>query len=158
MATLNLKAAGQDPQGYYSSDNSSNGNNVTKTGKVNVLELFRGRRSDGAAFDMTEDVRFYKPIDSYEGMHRWDPDFEWEEWEERKVVRKVSALHPLNSAITLMVSRSISASAPSHALLSLHLIWTEVILSKRSPILCWKILVLIPTTTTPVKRSFMCVS
>ncbi|KAL1990178.1 hypothetical protein VTN49DRAFT_6017 [Thermomyces lanuginosus] len=88
MATPNLKAADHDPQGY-SSDSSSNSNNGAKTAKVNVLELFRGRRSDTAAFDMTEDARFYKPIDSYEGIHRWDPDFEWEEWEERKIVRKI---------------------------------------------------------------------
>lgn len=98
MATPNLKAADHDPQGY-SSDSSSNSNNGAKTAKVNVLELFRGRRSDTAAFDMTEDARFYKPIDSYEGIHRWDPDFEWEEWEERKIVRKVSALYALNLSI-----------------------------------------------------------
>ena len=32
---------------------------------------------------------FYKPIDHYEGKHRYDPGFEWEPVEERKVVRKV---------------------------------------------------------------------
>lgn len=31
----------------------------------------------------------YRPIDSYEGIHRYDPDFDWEPEEERKVVRKV---------------------------------------------------------------------
>jgi hypothetical protein len=31
----------------------------------------------------------YRPVDSYEGLHRYDPDFEWEPEEERKVVRKV---------------------------------------------------------------------
>jgi hypothetical protein len=44
--------------------------------------------SEGA-FDTTEDPRYYKPIDTYEGVHRWDPDFEWEEQEERKLIRKV---------------------------------------------------------------------
>lgn len=34
-------------------------------------------------------ARFYKPIERYEGHHRYDPDFEWEPQEERKVVRKV---------------------------------------------------------------------
>lgn len=33
---------------------------------------------------------FYKPIDSFEGRHRWDPEFEWTEKEERRLVRKVS--------------------------------------------------------------------
>ncbi|KAF7631384.1 permease of the major facilitator superfamily [Aspergillus flavus] len=37
----------------------------------------------------TEDHRLYRPIDSYEGIHRWDPDFEWTEEEERKIVRKI---------------------------------------------------------------------
>ena len=34
--------------------------------------------------------RFYKPLDSYEGKHRYDPDFDWEPEEERKVIRKAS--------------------------------------------------------------------
>jgi hypothetical protein len=37
-------------------------------------------------------ARFYKPLDSYEGKHRYDPDFDWEPEEERKVVRKVSCI------------------------------------------------------------------
>ncbi|KAB8237070.1 major facilitator superfamily domain-containing protein [Aspergillus alliaceus] len=44
--------------------------------------------SEGA-FDTTEDPRYYKPIDDYEGIHRWDPDFEWEEQEEKKLIRKI---------------------------------------------------------------------
>jgi hypothetical protein len=28
------------------------------------------------------------PHESYEGRHRWDPAFEWDEAEEKKVVRK----------------------------------------------------------------------
>jgi hypothetical protein len=42
-----------------------------------------------STFDTTEDPRFYKPIPEYEGIHRWDPDFEWTEAEEKAVVRKV---------------------------------------------------------------------
>ncbi|KAI9045632.1 putative transporter [Aspergillus affinis] len=41
------------------------------------------------AFDTVEDPRYYKPIDSYEGIHRWDPDFEWTEEEEKRVIRKI---------------------------------------------------------------------
>ncbi|KAL5360068.1 major facilitator superfamily domain-containing protein [Aspergillus floccosus] len=41
------------------------------------------------AFDTSEDPRYYKPIPSYEGIHRWDPDFEWEEEEEKRVLRKI---------------------------------------------------------------------
>jgi hypothetical protein len=36
--------------------------------------------------------RLYKPIANYEGNHRYDPDFDWEPEEERKVVRKVTYL------------------------------------------------------------------
>ncbi|KAH6618968.1 major facilitator superfamily domain-containing protein [Boeremia exigua] len=31
----------------------------------------------------------YRPVDSYEGLHRYDPDFEWEPEEERRVIRKI---------------------------------------------------------------------
>lgn len=41
-------------------------------------------------FDGDSTDSFYKPIDSYEGRHRWDPEFQWEEKEERRLVRKVS--------------------------------------------------------------------
>jgi hypothetical protein len=40
-------------------------------------------------FDAVEGHHFYRPIDSYEGLHRWDPEFEWTEDEEKKIVRKV---------------------------------------------------------------------
>ena len=53
-------------------------------------EQDRSRRvKEGAVFETTEDVRYYKPIPTYEGFHRWDPDFEWEEHEEKKIVRQV---------------------------------------------------------------------
>lgn len=32
---------------------------------------------------------FYKPVESYEGRHRFDPYFQWEPTAEKKVVRKV---------------------------------------------------------------------
>jgi hypothetical protein len=33
---------------------------------------------------------YYKPIDGYEGAHRFDPEYTWDPIDERKVVRKVS--------------------------------------------------------------------
>jgi hypothetical protein len=54
-----------------------------------------------SAFDTTEDPRFYKPIPEYEGIHRWDPDFEWTEDEEKAVVKKVRSL--FRSAIKFTV-------------------------------------------------------
>ena len=42
-----------------------------------------------ATFETFGDASYYTPIDSYEGRHRYDPKFEWEPHEERKLVRKV---------------------------------------------------------------------
>lgn len=41
-------------------------------------------------FEATEGHEFYKPIDSYEGIHRWDPTFQRTEQEEKQIVKKVS--------------------------------------------------------------------
>lgn len=43
-----------------------------------------------SAFDTESFETHYKPIESYEGYHRWDPKFQWEAKEEKKLVRKVS--------------------------------------------------------------------
>jgi hypothetical protein len=42
-----------------------------------------------SAFDTESFESYYKPIESYEGYHRWDPKFQWEAKEEKKLVRKV---------------------------------------------------------------------
>lgn len=49
------------------------------------------KRTEGRAFDNDSLESFYKPIDSYEGRHRYDPSFEWTPKEEKRVVRKVSS-------------------------------------------------------------------
>ena len=40
-------------------------------------------------FDASGVEQFYKPIDTYEGIHRYDPDFQWDAKEEKRVVRKL---------------------------------------------------------------------
>ncbi|KAJ6111734.1 hypothetical protein N7523_007795 [Penicillium sp. IBT 18751x] len=40
-------------------------------------------------FGSTDDPRYSKPIPEYEGAHRWDPDFDWTEEEEKAIVRKI---------------------------------------------------------------------
>lgn len=45
----------------------------------------------GTVFAVGGRTKYYVPIESYEGRHRWDPHFEWDEKEERRLVRKVSA-------------------------------------------------------------------
>jgi len=58
---------------------------------------------------------YYKPLESYEGYHRYDPEFVWEPKEEKKIVRKVSlslaAVSPVSSDRSL---RSISESVLGH--------------------------------------------
>ncbi|KAJ5660593.1 Major facilitator superfamily domain general substrate transporter [Penicillium longicatenatum] len=44
---------------------------------------------DNGTFQVKEGYEFYRPIDSYEGIHRWDPKFEWTQEEEKKIVRKI---------------------------------------------------------------------
>ncbi|KAJ6009515.1 hypothetical protein N7499_005086 [Penicillium canescens] len=77
---------------------SNEGLDSKATGKVSSAESSSSSSYDGpgayskqmdSTFDTTEDPRFYKPIPEYEGIHRWDPDFEWTEAEEKAVVRKI---------------------------------------------------------------------
>ena len=43
----------------------------------------------GETFAQGGQTRYYKPIDAYEGRHRWDPNAEWTEKEETLIIRKV---------------------------------------------------------------------
>lgn len=58
------------------------------TSSLSSDEPRRYKNAD-SAFDTSEDPRYYKPIPTYEGIHRWDPDFEWTEEEEKRLIRKV---------------------------------------------------------------------
>lgn len=46
---------------------------------------------------------FYRPIESYEGYHRYDPDFEWTAKEEKQIVRRLDLR--ICAYVCLMVSR-----------------------------------------------------
>ncbi|CAI7677401.1 unnamed protein product [Penicillium manginii] len=55
-------------------------------------EFQQTRQIDGkSTFNSGAGHHLYRPIDSYEGIHRWDPDFEWTENEEKRIVRKIDA-------------------------------------------------------------------
>ncbi|KAK3719480.1 hypothetical protein LTR37_004338 [Vermiconidia calcicola] len=54
---------------------------------VTETNLFhRSTRNGTFANDTSE--QFYAPVDSYEGRHRYDPEFQWDPKEEKRVVRK----------------------------------------------------------------------
>jgi len=56
---------------------------------VNDTTIFR-RGNEGQTFaDSDSYEQYFKPIDSYEGIHRYDPEFEWQPEEEKKVVRRI---------------------------------------------------------------------
>ncbi|MCJ1275895.1 hypothetical protein MMC21_003700 [Puttea exsequens] len=40
-------------------------------------------------FETISDSSYYTPIDKYEGRHRYDPNFQWEPKEEKRLVRKL---------------------------------------------------------------------
>ena len=48
------------------------------------------RRSAAGTFDNDSLESYYKPIEAFEGSHRFDPKFEWDKQEEKRIVRKVS--------------------------------------------------------------------
>lgn len=46
---------------------------------------------DSETFAKGGQTRYYKPCERYEGLHRWDPNAEWTEKEEKRIVRRVSS-------------------------------------------------------------------
>ena len=45
-------------------------------------------------FEAVEAEEFYKPVQGYEGTHRFDPHATWTQEEERKLVRRVCIIQP----------------------------------------------------------------
>jgi hypothetical protein len=61
--------------------------------------------TENITFDSAGLESFYKPIAKYEGIHRYDPEFEWDPAEERKTVRKVSRLTALMLELELTIHK-----------------------------------------------------
>jgi len=55
--------------------------------EIGVHSSSKGRRGETAFSTHGLRQDNYRPVDTYEGIHRYDPDVEWEPEEERKVVR-----------------------------------------------------------------------
>jgi len=69
-----------DPDSLTSSENPST-EDVETAGIDNV---------HGSVFDDSGAAQFYKPIEKYEGAHRFDPNATWTPAEEKALVRTVS--------------------------------------------------------------------
>ncbi|KAJ5377706.1 transporter [Penicillium cataractarum] len=89
MTIEETKKAGPGPEDYDKKAVPQ----VSSTSDSDSSSSFGGRQGVikpvDCAFDTTEDPRYYKPIPEYEGYHRWDPEFEWTEEEEKAVVKKI---------------------------------------------------------------------
>jgi hypothetical protein len=58
----------------------------------------------------------YRPVESYEGIHRYDPDFAWEKTEEKRLVRKVRGIASIKYVkLVLICPRSTNAFVPGLA-------------------------------------------
>jgi len=68
---------------------------VTALPVAAVIDSSFFRRTGGKTFETESLDEFYKPLDTYEGRHRYDPQFEWEPAEEKKLVRKVCSIAAL---------------------------------------------------------------
>lgn len=73
-----------DVKGHVVSSAHGGDQSVTDSKASSSLRLDRAE-----AFADGGDVRFYRPIEGYEGLHRYDPNEQWTPQEEGKLVRKV---------------------------------------------------------------------
>lgn len=103
MAIEEVKSTATGPESYES---KTPRNAAVATGSSTSLSDDEPRQPkvpEDCTFDTTEDPDLYKPISTYEGIHRWDPDFEWTEQEEKKLIQKVS-----NIVNLLLIGRSLN--------------------------------------------------
>jgi hypothetical protein len=85
----------------------------------------------------TEDTKeIYKPIEGYEGAHRFDPNFTWDPEEEKRLVRTVRNLSTLFKYWSNEYESSIGALLYQHASCSSHFSSTAVTSPKQYPTLC----------------------
>ena len=107
-----------DPQLYSNGTPSQEDTKVVSEIPFSEAAVVGRKREATFASEGLQD--FSKPIDSYEGRHRWDPKFEWDEKEEKRLTRKVSGNRGLcESSIAIDLPRLISKSVPGSVLPSL---------------------------------------
>src|SRR3954465_5485951 len=74
-----------DDKSDYETGVSTDG--VRHRGHLDIIRA--AKQAEGETFASGGETRYYEPIDTYEGKHRWDPNAEWTEQEERRLVRKL---------------------------------------------------------------------
>ena len=63
---------------------------TSESGQVYDTDHDTQHPNSHGTFETINDNSFYTPIERYEGKHRYDPNFQWEPKEEKKLIRKVS--------------------------------------------------------------------
>lgn len=109
ITNADIKASGEIAAGPHLSqkrDSSSASSSVEKDASFTghrTLNYLPGTghgidpSKHNAAFETRGNEKYYTPIEEYEGKHRYDPTFEWEPQEERKLVRKVCSYNMVNN-------------------------------------------------------------
>lgn len=115
--------------GYTESTNSSSRSEI----KLEQL----GTENLGRHVYETEDTKeIYKPIEGYEGAHRFDPKFTWDPEEEKRLVRTVNCLSFLITCGVNEYHSSIGVLPYQHASCSSRFNSTAAISPKQYPTLC----------------------
>lgn len=80
---------GYTDQSWVPVDIDENFDYTRKATSIDDFEHQSGHQQ-GSVFEDAEGAEFYKPIEKYEGRHRFVPDATWTPEEERRLVRTVS--------------------------------------------------------------------
>lgn len=67
----------------------------TAGGALEAVTLVLPKKEEATFETEAELEEYYKPIPSYEGYHRYDPQYRWSPDDEKRIVRKVW-LYPSN--------------------------------------------------------------
>ena len=107
---------------------------TTKTGSLPESSSKDG--NDTSVDEADKLQKFYEPIASYEGRHRYDPTAQWTEQEERTLVRRVRSMNAFHKFPTLTTCSLIIKSVLGSASYFLPYSLTVEISPRRCPTTC----------------------
>ncbi|KAJ4424230.1 hypothetical protein N0V82_001096 [Gnomoniopsis sp. IMI 355080] len=83
-----VRRSSSDGDGYDTKDLEI-AKDVAETTSYSKPESLRVGESEGGVIASGGNLDSYRPIDAYEGAHRFDPSYQWTENEEKRLVRKL---------------------------------------------------------------------